>query len=363
MKWFGICTSILLSAVSLHAQLVTGRITGRVTDSSGAVVPGASVKTINIQTNVETSTKSTSEGVFDLLNLIPGQYRVIVEAAGFKRFERGPMEVRVGDALTIPVTLEVGSQAESITVSTQAPLIEAATATTGQVVDEKRLHELPFPASNALVTVMLVPNMTMLQSPTSTFTPDAGAQQNTAAVGTRQGQSIQSIDGVPNMQSAGGSGITPPPEILQEVKVETAPYDASQGHFTGAAINMVTKSGTNGFHGALVFWNTNTGLNALEYFAKRSINNPATGPVTHDKIRSVVPYISFNRYRGTGGGPLVIPKLYNGRNRTFWQYAGDYYFMPYSSNGLFTVPTDKERNGDFLRTPCAGTSISAVRSV
>ena len=85
----------------------------------------------------------------------------------------------------------------------------------------------------------------------------------------------------------------------------------------------------------------------MSYFSKLSIDNPATGPVTHDKIRGIVPYIGFNRYRGTIGGPLVIPKVYNGRNRTFWQYAGDYFFMPYSTNGLFTVPTAKQRTGDF----------------
>ena len=195
---------------------------------------------------------------------------------------------------------------------------------------------------------MLAVNMTMLTSPTSTYTPDANNQVTaTAAVGTRQGQSVQSIDGMPSMQGGGTTGIVPPPEILQEVKISTAPYDASLGHFTGAQINMVTKSGTNGFHGSLVFWNTNTDLNALAYFSKLSIDNPATGPVTHDKIRGIVPYIGFNRYRGTGGGPLVIPKVYNGRNRTFWQYAGDYFFMPYSTNGLFTVPTANNRNGDF----------------
>jgi hypothetical protein len=162
------------------------------------------------------------------------------------------------------------------------------------------------------------------------------------------------------MQGGGTTGIVPPPEILQEVKISTAPYDASLGHFTGAQINMVTKSGTNGFHGALVFWNTNTSLNALSYFSKISIDNPATGPVTHDKIRGIVPYIGFNRYRGTGGGPLVIPKVYNGRNRTFWQYAGDYFFMPYSTNGLFTVPTARERTGDFSELLALGTSIRSM---
>ena len=348
MTTFRICAAGLVLSACLSAQVATGRITGRVIDSSGAIVPGASVKSVNVHTNVGTSTVSTSDGVFDVLNLIPGQYRLEVDMSGFKHYEQGPLELRVGDALTIQVTLQLGSQSESVTVSAEAPLLESASATTGQVVDSKRLENLPLPASNPIVTTMMAANMTMLTSPTSTFTPDANNQvTNTAAVGTLQGQSVQSIDGMPSMQGGGTTGIVPPPEILQEVKVATSPYDASQGHFTGALINMVTKSGTNGFHGALVFWNTNTSLNALEYFSKRSINDPSTGPVTHDKIRRIVPYIGFNRYRGTGGGPLVIPGVYNGRNRTFWQYAGDYFFMPYSSNGLFTVPTVKERQGDF----------------
>ncbi len=348
MKCFRLCVVGLLSVLSLCAQVATGRITGRVTDSSGAVVPGGSVKTVNTQTNVETSTRSTSEGVFDLQNLIPGQYRLVVEVVGFKRYEQGPMELRVGDTLSLTVALQIGAQTESVTVTTEASLLETASAATGQVVDSKRLESLPLPASNPIVTTMLAVNMTMLTSPTSTYTPDANNQvTNTAAVGTRQGQSVQAIDGMPSMQGGGTTGIVPPPEILQEVKIATAPYDASLGHFTGAQIDMVTKSGTNGFHGALVFWNTNTDLNALSYFSKISIDNPATGPVTHGKIRGIVPYIGFNRYRGTGGGPLVIPKVYNGRNRTFWQYAGDYFFMPYSTNGLFTVPTARQRNGDF----------------
>src|SRR5437762_13535883 len=192
MSCFRLCAIGLLSVLSLCAQVATGRITGRVTDSSGAVVPGASVKTINIQTNVETSTKSTSEGVFDLQNLIPGQYRLAVEVEGFKHYAQGPMELRVGDTLSLMVALQIGAQTESVTVTTEASLLESASAATGQVVDLRRLESLPLPASNPIVTTMLAVNMTMLTSPTSTYTPDANNQvTNTAAVGTRQGQSVQ----------------------------------------------------------------------------------------------------------------------------------------------------------------------------
>src|SRR5947209_633028 len=171
MNSFRLCAIGLLSALSLHSQVATGRITGRVTDASGAVVPAGSVKTVNIQTNVETSTKTTSEGVFDLQNLIPGQYRLAVEVEGFKRYAQGPMELRVGDTLSLTVALQIGAQTESVTVTTEASLLESASAATGQVVDSRRLESLPLPASNPIVTTMLAVNMTMLTSPTSTYTP------------------------------------------------------------------------------------------------------------------------------------------------------------------------------------------------
>jgi hypothetical protein len=181
MKSLRICAIALVSAVSLSAQVATGLITGRIADSTGAVVPGASVKGVNIQTNVETSTRSTSDGVFTVLNLIPGRYRIDVSMAGFKNFSQGPIELRVGDALNLVVTLQLGSQSESVTVTAEAPLLESATAGTGQVIDSKRLENLPFPASNPLFSTLLATGMTMLTSPTSTYTPDA----NTQVVNTR----------------------------------------------------------------------------------------------------------------------------------------------------------------------------------
>ena len=115
--------------------------------------------------------------------------------------------MRVGDTLSIDIALQLGSQAETVTVTSEAPLLEASTAATGQVVDSKRLESLPLPASNPLVTTMLAANMTMLQSPTSTFTPDANNQVTvTAAAGTRQGQSVQAIDGMPSMQGSRDDG-------------------------------------------------------------------------------------------------------------------------------------------------------------
>src|ERR1044072_3593162 len=140
MKCFKVCVIGLLAVMSALGQVGTGRITGRLSDASGAVVPGGSVKAVNIQTNVETSTKSSSDGIFDLQNLIPGQYRILAEVSGFKNYQQGPLELRVGDTLSVNIALQIGSQAETVTVNAEAPLLEASSAATGQVVDSKRLE-------------------------------------------------------------------------------------------------------------------------------------------------------------------------------------------------------------------------------
>jgi hypothetical protein len=360
MKSLSILAVGLFCAGALSAQVATGRITGRVSDSSGGMIAGAIVKATNIHTNVEVSTKTTSDGVFDIPNLIPNEYRLEVDMPGFKHYSQGPIDVRVEDVLTLPVKLEVGSQSESVTVNSEAALVDTSETAIGQVTDTKRIEDLPLPANNPFVPSMFAVNVTSLIAITSTLDPSANNQVGEViAAGTLYGQTMLALDGMPNMDETGGqyAGVVPPAEIIQEVKISATPYDASLGHFTGAMINMVTKSGTNGLHGALVFYNTNTDLNALEFFAKRSVDTLAAGgPVTHADLRSVVPYIGYNRYRGVIGGPLVVPKLYNGRNKTFWMYAGDYFYEPYSSNGFYTVPTPAERTGNFSSLLALGNS-------
>ena len=340
---------LLLSTLLLAQNPYGGRIIGRVADSSGALVPNAAVECVNLGTNVVSSANTTSNGNFELPNLIPGQYRLSISVAGFKKYEQGPLELRVGDTLNIPIALQVGAQAETVTVTAAAPLLEAANAETGLSLDARRVADLPVPASNVLFMALFgSTNMTGTTSPMSTFTPDGNDQPTgVAAGGTLRGQSLQSVDGMPTMEYSSQMGIVPPPEVVEEVKISTSLYDASQGHFTGALVSMVTKSGTNDLHGAVAIWNQNTTLNSIEFFSGKTINNPATGPVTHAKIRSQVPYLNWFRERGTLGGPVYIPKVYNGRNRTFWQYGGDHFHMPYSTAGYRTVPTPAERTGDF----------------
>src|SRR5262245_20073303 len=141
---------LLIPVVEAPAQSPTGRITGRVTDATGAAIPRAAVRAIDIRTNVETSAVTTGEGVYEILNLIPGRYRLTANLKGFKSYERGPLEVRVGDALAVDIGLEVGEVAERVTVHGEAPLLEATSATISQVVDSRRIQDLHIPNGNII---------------------------------------------------------------------------------------------------------------------------------------------------------------------------------------------------------------------
>lgn len=332
----------------LLAQNPYGRITGRVMDSAGALVPGASIRVTNIETNVVTATTSNAEGNYEVANLIPGQYRIVVESKGFKRYERGPLELRVGDVLNVEISLELGPVAETVTITAEAPLLESASANMGQVIDNRRILDLPLPGASPMYLTQLAPGMVSTNPPTHGWLPHAvDAVSNVATDGTRTRSSEFTLDGIPNMSQGGQLSFSPPPEMIQEFRVETASFDASVGHFTGAHVNMVLKSGTNAWHGNLLFSHLSRPLMTKPFFTNRTIYDTSTGPVTKEKIDRAWPPVKTNRYRATGSGPVYIPKLYNGRDRTFWTYGLDVLDRIRPEQSFFTVPTARQRQGDF----------------
>ena len=334
---------------ALFAQDPYGRITGRVVDSAGAVVPGVSVRVRNTETNVETSVNSDSQGNYEARNLVPGQYQVVAETRGFKRYQRGPIEVRVGDVLTVDIGLVIGDVSESVLVTDQAPLLEAATASLGQVVDRRRLIDLSMPASNVSYLIQLAPGIISATPPTGNWQLNAtSTQANFSTNGSGVQTSQFTVDGIPNMLSYGEvDNHAPMPEVLQEFRVQTAPFDASQGHFVGSQVDMVIKSGANDFHGSGNYQYNGRPLNAIPFFTERQIYDPTTGPVNQAKINQIVPLVRMNRYRVMVTGPVYIPKLYNGRNRTFFTYGYDNVYRAVGTVSSQTVPTAAERRGDF----------------
>ena len=316
------------------------------TDPTGAVVPGATVKAINIGTNVEASIRTTSEGNFALLNLIPGQYRLEVAMTGFKGFEQGPIELHVGDTLSIAVTMQLGAQTESVTVTCRGAFAGSRHGGAGPGGNHQTDAESPDAREQRAFyrDVCGEPDYHLAdREPLRSIGREKPMFIN--AAGAVNTQNMTMLDGMPNMIGSQSVANLPTAEMVQEVKVSVAAYDASVGHFTGALVNMVMRTGTNDFHGILTYYHNGTSLNAVPYFTKVSLATDP--PVTHAKLRANLPYKVFNRYRGMFTGPVVIPKLYDGHNKTFFMFAGDYFLRPYGGTGTFTIPSLKERTGDF----------------
>ena len=158
------------------------------------------------------------------------------------------------------------------------------------------------------------------------------------------------------MTQGGQTAFAPPPEMIQEVRVQTVAYDASVGHFTGALVNMAVKTGANSVHGDAVYSYTDRALMAPDFFTDRAIFDPTTGPVTQQKIDTFWPGNQISHYRGDVGGPVYIPKLYDGRNRTFWMVGVDTLYRAKAEPGYFTVPTAQERQGNFSQLLALGSA-------
>jgi hypothetical protein len=268
---------------------------------------------------------------------------------GFKKHERGPIELRVGDVLAIEVGLEVGAVSDSVTVTDEAPMLESASASVGQVVDSRRVQDLPSPGSSVIYLAQLTPGVIPTTAPTADWAPN-GPEVNSgqSASGTDNRSNEFLVDGVPNLKSYGVVQYEPMPEVVHEFRVQTAAYDASAGHYTGAQIIVVTKSGANQLHGTLAYSYKGRELMTHPFFVNKRIYDLSTGPVTQAKIDAAFPPNKLNRYRAVASGPVYIPKLYDGRNRTFWTFGHDLY-RQITTPGVTskTVPTLAERNGDF----------------
>ncbi len=340
--------TLLLAASLAYAQNPYGRITGHITDSAGAHIPNATLTILNTQTNARAAATTNATGVFDVPNLNPGIYRLTVQLTGFKTYNRGPIELRIGEVLNVDVPLELGNLSESVTVESQASQLEESTASLGQVVDNRRIQELPLPGQNPMYLTLMTPGVITTNAATHGWLPLAtDAISNIASNGARTGTNEFSLDGLPNMSRSGQISFSPPPETVQEFKVETATYSATSGHFMGANINMVLKSGTNQLHGVLNYSYYNRALSSVPFFANKSIYDLSTGPVTQDKINKYFPGATTERYRASMSGPLVIPKLYDGRNRTFWMFGWDRIDRVLPQQNILTVPTAAEHGGDF----------------
>jgi hypothetical protein len=317
----------LLSTIAVWAQ-DTSTLTGTVTDSSGAVVADAQVTATNIANNFETQTTTNSEGLYRIPFLRPGDYRVRITAPGFKSFLRDNIELRVGATLPINAIMELGALTESVQVSAAAPLLETETSTTGTVVTGDFFERMPLYQRHSRAVLYLTPGVNVgglaYAGSLGGFSINGGATSN---IGYFE-------DGMYGVQPSGTNTTDTILNTIEEAKVLTTVLPAEYGHSAGGAIVIVKKSGTNQLHGG-------AGLLFRE------------GPMQHRRFMQAARFeqtgnsLHFYQPDFNVSGPVWIPKIYNGRNRTFFMFASQYLMERQGEQITWSVPTAAELNGDF----------------
>ncbi len=326
------CAAACLAALApAAAQESRGSITGKVSDTSGAIVPGVAVTATNVATNLAVGATTDSGGSYSLLYLPAGRYAVGAELSGFKKVVRNGIEVRVGDRLILNLTLEPGAMAETVEVTATTPLLEASTGSLGQVIDSKRIALMPLSDGNPFVLSRLASGAAYTGD-LKFSRPFDNAGTSSITVDGASGGNEFTLDGSPNMAHGRRVAYVPPSDAVEEFKVETATYDAQQGHTGGGTVNVVMKSGTNDFRGTAYEFYRSDKLSANDFFLNRAGRPRAP--------------MSYNRYGGSLGGPVLLPG-YSGKDRTFFFVAYEGLRDEFPEPDQFTVPTEAMRRGDF----------------
>jgi hypothetical protein len=323
---------LMLATNPISAQIDTGGITGTVTDRAGAVVGDVTITLTNDETGVVLATKSTSTGTYSLSAIRPGTYTLRGEAAGFQTFVDNGLQVHVQNTLTVDIPLVAGAVKQEVTVTAAAPLLQAENAAVGQTITSQTVNDLPLNGRNwtSLGQLAAGTSTAPVGNPSSTSGSTDSAYYSVD--GANLWQNDFRLNGInDNIEIYGGSSvgsnaaIIPPPDAIQEFKLQNGNFNAEFGHSTGGVINAAIKSGTNRVHGDLWEYFRNTDLDANIFF-KPTPTSP-------------VPAYHQNQFGATIGGPVYIPKIYNGRDRTFFfvDYQGDRLVTPAPATS--TVPT------------------------
>jgi hypothetical protein len=339
LKTFGLLIVVLLLSLRCSAQATSAELSGVVQDASGAVVPGAHVTANNIATNIAHSTISEKNGEYVLTQLPPGDYTVTVEAPGFSKLEQTNLSLQVNQQARLNLTLKVGQQSETVEVASSAPLLEAESSSVGTVIGQQSVNQLPLNGRNFTQLATLSPGVTGVgQSATGTIESGTRPDDKRPASeifsnGNREGDNNFLFDGTDDNERLTLSIVVRPPvEGVREFKIQTNLYSADIGRNSGAVIDVITKSGTNQLHGSVFEYLRNSYVDARSYF---------------NKVGSAFPSFRLNQFGGSIGGPVVIPKVYDGRNRTFFFADYEGFRNTTQSFVLGNVPTLRMRSGDF----------------
>jgi hypothetical protein len=327
----------MLAPMAMFGQGVQASLSGRVLDSSGAAVPNVSVQVRNTGTNQLTPVVADGAGIYNAPVLQPGTYTITVEAPGFKKFVREGLSLSIAQALAVDITLEVGGVTETVTVSGEAALIETTKADRGTVIDQERVRELPLNGRNPFMLAKLVAGVNFNGQIIWERPFDNGAIANWSINGGRASTNEFLLDGAPNNAMAGSNNIAyvPPVDSVQEFKIQTNSYDSQYGHTGGGIINVSLKGGTNTLHGSVYEFARRKAWDA------NSFQNNAQG------LPKDAHYLDQWGYEVDG--PIYIPKVYDGRNKSFFMYNYEGYREGTPRPQTLSTPAKEFLDGDFSK--------------
>ncbi len=326
---------LLLDAFCANAQSTSAAVVGVVRDASGGAVPAAEIKIRNVDTNISRQTASDERGGFTITNLAPGQYELTAGKTGFHLQRETGIELQVSQTARMELTLQVGALAESVEVRADLPLLNTENQAKGDVIVTQEILEMPLNGRDVFDLAFLVPGV--IEKADSDF--------GGPAVNGARSDSSNFLMGGFTMRDPryGQNQASPNLDAIQEFKMETSGYSAEHGRLSGGVMSMVLKGGTNRLHGTLFEFVRNDLFDARNFFADSK------------------PKLRRNQFGAVADGPVWIPKIYDGRNRTFFMFSWESFRQSIGDIRLSRVPTVLERTGDFSQTRDVGGKIVMLK--
>lgn len=347
----GLLLAFMLVAASAAAQTVSGTLSGLVTDASGAAVAGANIEVKDLDRNTSFRTTSNETGFYVVTPLPPGRYSVTAERAGFRRYQLEQLTIATQQKAALDIALDVGAVTESVTITGSTQLVDTSTATLSGVVENKRIVDLPLNGRNIYSLAALTPGVFGRRPATGISLEGFHSIGIFTVNGGRDSSNAILMDGVPvtvnsNTNNMNANTALPTVEGVEEFRIQTNSYSAEYGRSGGGVLTIATKSGTNELHGSLFNFLRNSRMDANNFFANSAGRRLGT--------------FQRNEFGASVGGPIIIPKLYNGKNRTFFFNAFEGRRQRQQVLAQFTLPTERELGGDFSRTLNAQGAVRAI---
>jgi hypothetical protein len=339
---FSLFILAVCAPVPTMAQVATAELNGTITDPTGAVVADAHVTATDEAKGTKQESVSDSNGAYNFKLLPPGTYTISVEAPGFRKLVRTNTTLEINQQAKLDLTVQVGQVSEVMEVTGQAPLLESESSSLGTVVNQRLVGELPLNGRNFVQLATLSPGVNGVGYSAS-GTIMSGSRPDDRRPGTeifsngnREGSNNFLYDGIDDNERLTLSiALRPAVEAVREFKIQTNLYSADIGRNSGAVVDVITKSGTNQLHGSLFEFLRNSAMDSRNFFSPKG---------------TAFPTFRLNQFGGSFGGPVVLPKLYNGKDRTFFFIDYEGYRRDLQQLLLGNIPTVRMRSGDFSET-------------